>query len=79
MNKELTTKQAKEFSDSLEKKRNFSEGQILSAKNEIEKWLGYIINDSGWGKIEIFINATEHIIDVKPTINKRYFKEKTQP
>ena len=75
MNKEVTTKQEKEFSESLEKKRNFSQGQILSAENEIKKWLGYIVNGTGWGKIEVFINAGERIIDVKPTINIRYSKD----
>jgi len=75
MNKELIENKAKSLEKELEKQRIFSEKQILSAEKDVKKWLQYIVSDSGWGKIEVFINAREQIIDVKPTINLRHLKE----
>ena len=75
MNKEDIENKTKGLEKELEKQRVFSEGQILAAEKDMKKWLQYIVSDSGWGKIEIFINAKEQIIDVKPTINLRHIKE----
>lgn len=72
---ELTTNKTRELEKSLEKQRVFSEKQILSAENTIKKWLNFIVSETGWGKIEIFINAEQHTIDVKPTPNIRHSKE----
>ncbi len=75
MNKELMTNKTKELEKSLDKQRVFSEKQILAAENDVKKWITFIVSETGWGRIEIFINAGEHIIDVKPTLTFRHLKE----
>ncbi len=75
MNKELITMKTKELEKSLDKQRKFSEKQILAAEDTVRKWLNLIVSETGWGKIEIFINADLHTIDIKPTPNYRFYKE----
>jgi hypothetical protein len=59
------------------KKLEFSEEQVADAIKDIKKWLSVIIADCGRGKIEIYINADEQIIDVKPTLNLRHYNKAT--
>ena len=75
INKELTTNKTKELEKSLDRQRIFSEKQILSAENDVKKWMNFIIAESGWGKIEIIVSTRDKYIDVKPTISLRHYKE----
>ena len=51
----------------------FKEEQIQETKKSLVKWFLYIVNDnSGCGKIEVFVNAKDKIIDVKPTLFLRH-------
>ena len=58
---------------SLEK--TFSNEQIIDTEKTISKWLHFLINESGHGKIEIFIDSNKKFIDVNPTPYIRIKKE----
>ena len=75
MNKELTTNKTKALEKSLEEQRIFSEKQILAVEKDVRKWLNFIVSESGWGRIEIFISSRDKVIDVKPTPFIRHEKE----
>jgi len=58
---------------SLEK--TFSNEQIIDAEKAISKWLHFLITESGYGKIEIFIDCNKKFIDINPTPYIRIKKE----
>ena len=76
MNKELiTTDKTKELEETLKAERSFSEKQIISAEKIFAKWLHFIVAETGYGKIECFIDRGKKTIDISPTPSVRIFKD----
>ena len=76
MNKELTTtSKTKELEETLREERSFSEKQIISAEKVFTKWLHFIVAETGYGKIECFVDKGKKIIDISPSPSIRIFKD----
>jgi len=76
VNKELvTTDKTRKLEESLKDERVFSEKQIVAAEKIFTKWLHFIVAETGYGKIECFIDRGKKIIDISPTSSIRIFKE----
>lgn len=75
MNKEVTSTKTKELEETLKEERSFSDKQIISAEKNFSKWLHFIVAETGYGKIECYIDRGKKIIDINPMPSIRIFKD----